>query len=284
MRRNLGSLLFWVPIVVGVWLAGGNADAQTRTMSSERQVWSTEPLHIQIQFGAGRLQIAAAEFPTLYRMELEYDEVNFSPLVEYDESGRRLRLGVRSPEGSGRRNIREGSRATISLTRQVPLDLKLEIGAAESVIDLGGVSLQRLSLTTGASETTMRFDTPNPIVAERISIEAGAADLRVFGLGNTRAQQISFKGGVGATVLDFSGDWSHSAQASVEMGIGSVTLRLPRRQGIRLNRSSFLTSFTAPGLERRADGYFSANWQSAEHQLTINVSAALGSIQVEWID
>jgi hypothetical protein len=253
-------------------------------MSSERQVWSTEPLNVHVQFGAGKIQIVPAESPTLYRMELEYDERGFAPLVEYDENRRRLRIGVKSPNESRRTNVRGGSTASISLTREVPLDLNMEIGAAEADIQLGGVSMRTLSFTTGASESTIRFDAPNPIVAERISIEAGAADLRVYGLGNARAERISFKGGVGGTVLDFSGEWGHNALASVEMGIGSVTLRLPRTQGIRINRSSFLTSFSAPGFERRGDGYFSANWQSAAHQLTIDVSAALGSVQIVWID
>jgi hypothetical protein len=284
MRRIIGSILFWGPLAVGAWLSGGDAEAQTRRMTSERQVWSTEPLKVDLQFGAGELEIVPAESPTLYRMELEYDERGFAPLVEFDEDSRHLRLGVRSPEDSRRTDIREGSDATIALTREVPLDLTMEIGAAEADIQLGGVSMRSLSFTTGASKTTVSFDAPNPITAERISIEAGAADLRVFGLGNARAERITFKGGVGGTVLDFSGEWNHSASATVEIGIGSVTLRLPRSQGIRINRSSFLTSFTAPGLERRDDAYFSANWQSAAHQLTIDLSAALGSIQIEWVD
>jgi hypothetical protein len=51
-----------------------------------------------------------------------------------------------------------------------------------------------------------------------------------------------------------------------------------------LTRTSFLTSFDAPGLERRGDSYYSANWNSTPNQLTIDVSAALGSIEIEWID
>ena len=76
----------------------------------------------------------------------------------------------------------------------------------------------------------------------------------------------------------------HSATASVEMGVGSLTLRLPRSQGIQVNRSSFLTSFSAQQLERRGDSYFSDNWATAPHKLTIDVSAALGSIDIEWVD
>jgi hypothetical protein len=181
-------------------------------------------------------------------------------------------------------DVREGSTARIALTREVPLDLDLEFGAGEAEIELGGMSLQRLSLQTGASETRVSFSEPNPLAAEEVSIEAGAADLRVIGLGNTRARSIEFKGGVGATVLDFSGAWQGAAEASVEMGIGSVTLQLPRSHGVRIDRSSFLASFSGPNLERRGDSYYSSNWEETQNRLTIDLSAALGSIEIVWVD
>jgi hypothetical protein len=67
------------------------------------------------------------------------------------------------------------------------------------------------------------------------------------------------------------------------MGVGSVKLRLPRGLGVRIDRSSFMSSFDAPGMVKRDGSYFSSNWSSADHQLTIDVDAAFGSIDVEWI-
>jgi len=284
---NLARPVFvWGPMLFAIWLGGGDADAQTmRTMTSARQVWGTEPIDIEVVYGAGTLRIGAAEKPFLYQMELHYDEDTFTPVVEFDEEDRELRLGIRSPEGVRRSlNVREGSTATIGLTREVPIDLDLEFGAGKADIQLGGLSLRSISLATGASETVIAFDSPNVVSAERVSIEAGAADLRVTGLANARAERISFKGGVGATVLDFGGEWQHSATATVEMGVGSLTLQVPRGHGIRINRSSFLTSFSATDLSRDGDSYFSPEWAGATHRLTIDVSAALGSVEVKWID
>ncbi|MQA89861.1 MAG: hypothetical protein GEU90_06455 [Gemmatimonas sp.] len=279
-------------LLVGAFVTS-QATAQTwRTMTSARQVWDTAPLEVDIDYGAGKLTMAPAESPMLYEMEIRYDEEAFRPVAEYDEDERELRLGVDS-EHDRRRvrrrvrrrlDIQEGATARIGLGRDVPFDMDLKFGAGEADIELGGISLQRFDLETGASETRVSFNEPNPIVAERVSIQAGAADLRVTGLGNTRARRIEFQGGVGATVLDFSGAWQGASTASVEMGIGSVVLRLPRSHGVRLNRSSFLTSFTAPGLEQRGDGYYSANWDRTTDRLTIDVRAALGSIEIEWID
>lgn len=285
MRRTVAAITIWGALVLGALTVAGAAEAQTwRTMTSARQAWDREPVDVQVQYGAGTLNVGPADRQMLYTMEIRYDEEVFSPVAEYDAERRRLRLGVRGGEGRRRMNVRDGATATIGLGRDVPLDLNLEFGAGRADIQLGGVAIRRLSLSTGASETTVGFGEPNPQSAERLQIEAGAADLRVTGLGNARAERIEFKGGVGATLLDFGGSWDRSTSASVQMGVGSVTLRLPRSVGVRVDRNSFLTSFSAPGLERQGNSYVSANWDSAAHQLTIHISAALGSIDIQWID
>lgn len=274
-----------VPLAVftAMLVLGGDASAQTwRTITSARQVRDKEPVRVEIQFGPGELNLKPGSEPMLYQMEMRYDEERHSPVSEYDPEDRRLRLGIRDRDGDHGIKNHKGSRATISLTRVVPLDLDLEFGAGEADIDLGGVALRTLELSTGASETSVRFGEANPVRAERVAIQAGAAELQVIGLGNSRAARFRFQGGVGSTLLDFSGKWDRSASASVEMGIGSVVLRFPRDLGVRLNKESFLTSFDSEGLIKRGNSYFSPNWDSAAHRLTIDVDAAFGSIEVEW--
>lgn len=267
----------------GIALGAAPAEAQTwRTITSARQVADREPLEVRVRYGAGELSLTPADEPMLYQMEMRYDEESYSPVTRYDAERRVLRLGV---EGKDRRRgirLREGSRAVIGLTRAVPLDLNLEFGAGEAEIELGGVALRSLEISTGASETRVSFDAPNPVSADRVRIQAGAAELEVFGLGNTRASRFSFEGGVGSTLLDFSGAWDRSATASVELGLGSVVLRLPRDVGVRINKESFLASFDFKGLTKRGNSYYSSNWESASNQLTIDVDAAFGSIEVEW--
>lgn len=263
--------------------ASGPAEGQTwRTITSARQVWDREPMDVQIQFGLGELNVRPAAEPMLYQMELRYDEERVTPVSEYQADRRRLRLGVEGRDGARRLKHREGSRATIELTRTVPLDLDLDFGAGEADLDLGGIALRKLDLSTGASETRVRFGAANPVEAEWIRIHAGAAELEVVGLGNARAERFSFEGGVGSTVLDFSGRWDRNTTATVEMGVGSLTLRFPRDLGIRLNKDSFLTSFDSEGLIKRGSSFYSPNWDSAAHRLTVDVDAAFGSIKVEW--
>ena len=53
---------------------------------------------------------------------------------------------------------------------------------------------------------------------------------------------------------------------------------------MRVQKRSFLASFSAPGFTKRDGALFSRNWSEAEHRLTLDVDAALGSIRIEWID
>jgi hypothetical protein len=281
--RRLGLAALAV-VALAAATAAPAAAQEWRTVTSARQVLDSGPHDVQIRYGAGELRLEPAASPMLYEMELRYDERYFTPLTEYDADARRLRLGVEGQARGRRVNVREGSRVTIGLSREVPMALQLQFGAGEAEIELGGISLRSLSLSTGASETRVRFSEPNPIQASSVSVDAGAASLEVSGLGNTGAERFNFQGGVGSTVLDFGGEWSRSATASVQMGLGSITLRVPRGLGLRVNRSSFLTSFDADGLTRQGNSYSSRDWQTATHRLEINVNAAFGSIRVEWID
>lgn len=259
-----------------------------RSMTSARQTQQEEALDVRVEYGAGRLEIRPADPGLLYEMELRYDEDQVAPLTDYDAERGLLRLGVRGRDGGGgiraARGAHRESHAAIALSPEVPVSLRLEFGAGEADLDLGGLALRRLDVTTGASATRIRFSTANRADAERVEIEAGAASMEVEGLGNARAGRISYQGGAGRTVLDFGGEWTRSASATVEMGVGSLTLRLPREVGVRITRSSFLTRFSPAGMERRGDSYYSAGWEGAPHRLDLSIEAALGAVNVEWID
>jgi hypothetical protein len=272
------AALLWASVFAGA------LDAQTwRTSTFARQVWSTEPLDVRVEYGMGRLTVRPAASPTLYRLDVRYDEERFTPLSTFDEASRTLRLGVRSRQGSSRAG-RDGGSATLELTRAVPLDLKLDFGAGVADLELGGIRLQNLEISTGASETTVRFSEPNPVRADRVRVSAGAASLELIGLGNARAERVVFEGGVGSTVLDFGGQWTGSTAASVKMGMGSVTLRVPRDVGMRVNRTAVLTRFTAEGLTERDGTFFTPNWETAARKLAVDIEAAIGSVKIEWVD
>lgn len=262
-----------------------SADAQRmRSTTSARQLQDERRVSVQVEYGAGRLRVAPARGDLLYRMELRYDDEQFRPVTEYDRAGGRLKLGVESREHRGRHRGGNDQHATIELTPRVPLGLSLAFGAGEAEVELGGLALEEVELQTGASHTVVSFTEPNRVAARQVKIEAGAAEVRVSGLGNTRAPRFEFSGGMGETTLDFGGAWTRSAQAEINMGVGSVRLRLPRALGVRVTRDSFLSSFDDGGLVKRGNAWYSRNYGQAQYRLDISIHAAVGSVEVDWID
>lgn len=279
--RAAGSGLAALTLLV---LDVGEAAGQSwRTVTMSRQTSGEEALDVRVEYGAGRLRVRPANVGTLYRMHLRYDEDVVEPVAELD--GRRLRLGI---DGLGR-DIRvhkdwNGGEAEVELARNVPMDLRLELGALRADLDLGGLSLTGLRLRTGASETRLDVPSPNPLPMGRASFEIGAADFEARNLGNLDAEEIEVSAGVGAVTLEFSGVWRRTATVSVDVRLGSVELRFPRGLGVRIRNDSFLTSFDSEGLIKRGDAYLSPDWDEADHRVTVDLHAAFGGIQVVWVD
>jgi len=258
------------------------AQAQTwREVTTSRQLGGENNLKIDIRYGAGRLQVSPADGGVLYRMHLRYDEENFEPVAEFE--GDRLQLGVESI-GRGIRlgKGRSSGELDLELARGVPMDLDLEFGAVRADVDLGGLSMTNLEITTGASESRVDLSEPNPIPMESASFAVGAANFAARHLGNLNAERIEVDAGVGNIVLDFTGEWQRDADVYVDMGLGALELRFPRGLGVRLIRDTFLTSFDSEGLVKRGDSYYSLDWEDAEYRVTVTVDAAFGSIEVSW--
>ena len=287
MSERGAARLAGAAVLLSTLAACHTADAgaqRMRSTTSARQLQGETRANVKLEYGAGRLRVSPTRGDLLYRMQLRYDDARFRPVSEYDRAAGRLRLGVESRENRGRKGGRDDQHATIELTPRVPLELSLAFGAGEADVELGGLALADVHLQTGASRTVVSFASPNRVQARRVKVEAGAAEVRVSGLGNTRSPRFEFSGGMGETTLEFGGTWTRSATARIDMGVGSVRLRLPRALGVRIVRDSFLSSFDAGGMVKRGNAWYSHNYEQARHKLDVSIHAAVGSIEVDWID
>jgi hypothetical protein len=253
-----------------------------RTVTMSRQLSGETDLRVQVSYGAGYFKVRPADKGLLYRMQLRYDEDVFEPHADYE--GNRLRLGVESLGKSihiGKN--RSGGELDLQLARNVPMDLDLEFGAVRADLDLGGLSLSRLELSTGASESNVDVSEPNDLDMRSASFEVGAADFTARHLGNLNARHIDVSAGVGEVTLWFNGGWQQDASVSINMGLGSLELRFPEGLGVRLTKDSFLASLDSEGLVKRGDAYYSLDWDRADRKVTIDLDAAFGSINVVWV-
>ena len=275
-------------LALGICLYAATAQAQTmRPFSTFRQVHGESRLRVQLEYGAGSLRIDTGPPGELYRMNLSYDEERFVPLSSYDASSRVVVLGLESKGQGGVRVVSRGQlrqAATLSFSPRVDLDLDLSLGAVDADLELGGLRLSDLDVKTGASQTTIRFSRPNSMRCRRAAFSAGAAEVTLLGLGNSRCEEIAFEGGMGRVLLDFGGASTSSARISVKMAVGGITLRLPRGAGVRITMDKFLSSFEPAGLVRRGDEFVSTNYDGAKRRLDLDLTTAVGGVEVEWVD
>jgi hypothetical protein len=276
---RVAGLATALALVVGGRALGGQS---WRTLESSRQLRDSAPHRVRVEYGAGRIDVAATQAPVLYAMLLRYDESTASPVHRYDEGARSLTLGV-DIETTRLRSLRDQTRGEMRLTlsRAVPLDLELDLGATKASLDLGGLDLRSLRLSSGASETLLDFSAPNAGRMGTLEIEIGAASFEARNLGNANASRIRVSGGVGRVDLDFGGRWTQDVAVDVDVALGKLTLRLPRDVGVRVEVDRVLASLDDGGLSRRGDAYFSDNWETAAHRLRIRAGTRFGGIELD---
>ncbi|HEU4700503.1 MAG TPA: LiaF domain-containing protein [Gemmatimonadales bacterium] len=262
--------------------------AQTlRTFTVARQLHGETRLVTRLDYAAGTLRVRPGAAGDLYRMEVTYDEQRFRPVSAYDAPSGTATLGLAPLGGSGLRPPADPTTpqlARLDLSPTADLALDLTLGAVEGDIELGGLHVTSLAVSTGASRTVLHFSAPNAARCSSATFNSGAAELVVVGLGNSRCDAISFEGGMGRATLDFSGAWSASARVAARMRVGELTLRLPRSVGVRLTLDKFLSTFRPAGLTARGTTYESANYATAARRLDLALTTAVGSIKVEWVD
>jgi hypothetical protein len=279
---RLGLLAFPLVLLATV------AQAQTmRPFSTFRQMHGETRLAARLEYAAGSLRLGSGETGELYRMDLSYDDDRFAPLSDFDSPRGAVALGLRAAGDAGVRVVSRNQLeqvAAVAFSPRVDLSLEVNLGAADAELDLGGLRVSRLDVQTGASRSLVRFSKPNLVRCSRASFSAGAAELTIMGLGNSRCDEIDFEGGMGKVTLDFGGSWSSNSRVQVQMAVGELTLRLPRKIGVRIAMDRFLSSFEPAGLVRRGDAFQSPNYDRNQRHLDLELTAAMGGVKVVWLE
>lgn len=288
-------------VTAGILLAAGavfaaplpllGQSADWYELSSRRQTDGVEALDVDIEYVAGRLEVGTVEPGLLYRLDLGYDAARLEPVREWEVEGDEGRLGLRF---RGHDHVELGDledmehdelgSLSLGLSREIPTRLSLDVIAAEARLELGGAALRELTYRTGASQSTISFDAPNPVRMERIDLAAGAAEFEAAGLGNARFDRLLFAGAVGDVRLDFGGRWDGSAEGEINVGLGALRLVFPRDLGVRIEKGGIFSSFDDEGFENVDGAYVTPNWASAAHRLTLSIRAGFGDIDVTFRD
>lgn len=261
--------------------------AQTpATLQAARDVGAERELTVEVRYGAGAFSLTPAAPGRLYQLRARFDEERQAISHRYRDghleirseaegSSRGVRGGLRRSADHGELNLRLGDR--------VPVRLDLELGAVQGELELGGIPLQALNFTTGASDTRLNVSRPNPMEMEQARFQVGAAAFHARGLGHLNAREIKVDAGVGDVRIELDGILRDRTRLAVSMGLGNLEIAVPPEVGVRVTRSGFLVSMDAPGLVRRGNVWESPGWDESSRRIEIQLDAALGSISVETL-
>ena len=173
LGQDPGSLFVeywpWVLVVLGIWFVIGSVMPGGSRLEEALAVplAGVQAAEVRIRFGAGTLATRAAAPGNLIDGE-------FRGGVVYRADGPG-RSELTQDTTYGLPWLDRESAWTVGLTGEVPLDLRFDIGAAKTTLDLIDLRVRRLELHTGASDTRVRL--PRAAGSTEVRTEHGAASL-----------------------------------------------------------------------------------------------------------
>jgi hypothetical protein len=235
-----------------------------------------------VDFGAGSIDVHPGPLGSLLDATLTYDPDFVGVFLDYRQRRDRGILELASDFEDNRLTRKIKNEWDVGLSTEVPMELELDIGAAEAQIDLSGLSITRLELDVGAADCEVWWDSANRSTMTELSVDCGASSLRLEGLGYAGLEYLDFEGGLGSFELDFTGDWLASAEAHMQVGLGSLDITVPRTIGVRIETDE---SFGSVDVDRwfdevERDTYESENYDDAEIKLLLHVDLGMGSLDV----
>ncbi len=278
----LSVLLFPASCVVSLDGLGGEVNYVDFTQSEP--VAGEESLRARVELKVGQIEVEPGSPANTYELELHYNELAFEPMIDFArESGvAELSIGLEG-EGKSFRGLGD-NRLYLRLSPEIPLELKTSNGVGECDLNLSGMKIRSLVLESGVGETKLRMLESNPITCEKLEISSGVGGLELVGLGNLSFDELEFRGGVGGASLDFSGNWDTVGEVEIEVGVGGISLRLPRDLGAEIRASkTFMSNLELPQFTKKGDTYYSDNIERVSKVIKFRVAAGIGEVKLEWI-
>ena len=158
----------------------------------------TDEASLRLAFGAGEMTLAPGA-KELVEGTATYNYAAFKPEVNIDGGNAEVKMseikGIPSFD-----NLRNKWDLKLGDT---PMDLTIESGAYDGTFELGGLSLNNLTIKDGAANVELTFSEPNKVEMSTFRYETGASDVKMSGLANANFSIFDFSSGAGDYTLDF---------------------------------------------------------------------------------
>ncbi len=238
-------------------------------------------VEVEVVFAAGEMEVDVGDSEQLFSGHFRYNVERWEPTVAYNDGVLTIEQGgLEQEQDWGIPTGNTHNEWELEFSPETPLDMDLKFGAGEGKLNFTGLQLTNLDMDMGAGDFDVRFDEPNEVEMSDFSLDTGATQLNVSGIGHASPGQVSVNGGVGEITLDFTGQWGNSSDVDIAAGIGDITLRLPDDVGVRVEVGGGLTNVESDGLRKRDGDYVNDVFGETEIELRIHVTAGIGNLRL----
>jgi hypothetical protein len=183
-----------------------------------------EDVSLRLSFGAGDMKLAPGA-KKLVEGTATYNYSEFEPVVKVDEGDVRIRVG--DEEFNSFPTFKDLKNEWDFKLGDTPMDLTIESGAYDGEFELGGLSLNNLTIRDGAANVELTFSEPNQVEMSTFRYETGASDVKMTGLANANFSIFDFSSGAGDYTLDFSGELQRDASVKIASGFSNIIISIP---------------------------------------------------------
>jgi hypothetical protein len=236
---------------------------------------------VTLEYGAGNLTLQPGAKGALVDGIATYNVPDFKPTVTIESDNIRIKQGDLDFTGIPTINRDIVNDWKLSLGNS-PMSLVIKAGAYQGDFELGGLSIERLEITDGAATVNVNFSTPNQIQMSSLLYTTGASQVTVKGLANANTTDMTFRSGAGEYILDFSGELQNNMDVSIESGVSSITVVVPKGVSAQLTSDSNLVSInTSGGWQQNGNIY---ELQGSGYTITIHAKVGAGSVELQTIE
>ena len=230
---------------------------------------------LTLDFGAGEFSLAPGATSALVEGKATYNVSDLKPKVTVDGSDVLIETGDWEINSIPKFGDDFKNEWDLKLG-DAPMDLQINAGAYKGVFDLGGMAIQSLHISDGASDVRLDFSSPNQADMDTLRYTTGASHVELSGLANANFEDMVFKGGAGSYQFDFSGELKRDATVTIDAGFSGLTIIVPEGVSTRLFVDSGLSNVDVGGQWEKSGDEYSLSGEGS--RLTINVNIGAGSL------
>jgi len=212
------------------------------------------------------------------------NDIGYLDISRESDGGNSVSLHFHDDDEEKNDGTFESGKWYMRFTDAVPLSIDAELGAGRGDFDMTGLDIKDFTMSAGASSTTLLFGEPNKSEIEDFEIKSGVSKFVGEKLCNANFQRMTFEGGVGSYYLNFDGELHREVDVKIKIGLGAVTIVIPRETGAKVHyQENWFSTFSIDRDfdEERKGVYVTSNYSSAEGKMNIYVESGLGSVKVK---